>query len=114
MGGARAPEDMCIEHLSAECVSHLTDPVRACGDLSPWGSLTATVVAYVLAVAGCVALRRDPWPAAQISSLRLLQAPRQVAFFSTFRVRRCALPLRCKTRPSSQSSLSASVLLSSA
>ena len=34
------------------------------------------VAAYVLVVAGCVALRCDPWPAAQVSALRLPQASR--------------------------------------
>ena len=74
-GSAHAPED--AGRTSAECVSYLTDPLRARGSPRAVGLTHCGLVAgYMLAVAGCVALRRDPWPAAQISALRLPRASR--------------------------------------
>ena len=74
-GGGRGPQDVGCE--LAERVSYLTDPVRAYGG-APVVRLTQCgfVAAYVLAVAGCVALRCDPWSAAQSSALRPSQPNR--------------------------------------
>ena len=112
-GSVQAPED--VGRMSAECVSYLTDPVRACGSPLAVGLTHCGLVAgYVLAVAGCVALRRDPWPAAQISALRLPRASRVLRHLQPEALCAATALTVHGQAGSSQSSLSADMLLSSA
>ena len=83
------------------------------GALSLWGSFIAE---YMLAVARCVALRREPRPAAQISALRLPQASRVLRHLQ--REALCAATALTlhgwAAADPSQSSLNAGMLLCSA
>ena len=88
--------------------------VRACGNPLAVGLTHCGLDAgYVLALAGCVALRRDPWPAARISALRLPQASRVLRHLQPEALCAATALTVQGQAGSSQSSLSADMLLSS-